>query len=133
MIDVANRAANCAGCAFWRRIGESAGSCLRHAPRSSATREQIAHWPQTNSVQWCGDGLAADSGKPSLTKCEDCVFWRRPAGGVAPTDRGDRFAAWWSEAGFCARHAPYPREDPGARAFWRATHRKDSCAEGEAR
>jgi hypothetical protein len=133
LTDAVRRPADCSGCAFWRRTGESVGACLRHAPRSSATREEIAHWPQTKSIQWCGDGVASDPAMPSLVTCEKCLFWRRRPGGVEPTDRRDRFAAWWSEAGFCARHAPYPREDPGARAYWRATHRKDSCGEGQQR
>jgi hypothetical protein len=65
--------------------------------------------------------------------CADCAFWRQPAGGLNPVNRGDMPMAWWARAGLCARHAPEPANEPGPRAFWRATLDMDFCGEGAAR
>ena len=94
--------------------------------------EQVAHFPQTNSRQWCGEGIAA----PSLslgTRCADCLYWRHPDGGLNPVNRGDMPMAWWARAGICGRHAPRPLSEPGPRAFWRATLDTDCCADGAPR
>ena len=102
------------------------------SPRAQAcvVAEQVAHWPQTHSHQWCGDGAVAASPAPGAT-CANCFYWRQPGGGLNPVDRGDMPMAWWAHAGYCARHAPRPVSEPGARAFWRATHAADACAEGQ--
>jgi hypothetical protein len=122
-------APDCAGCAFWRKLRENEGVCCRHAPKPSNRPEDVAHWPQTHSWQWCGEGAA---GAPFSigSHCADCVFWRRPAGGLNPVNRGDMPMAWWAHAGICARHAPRPVSEPGPRAFWRATQARDFCADG---
>jgi ribosomal protein L37E len=124
--------ADCAHCAFWRRMREYEGSCRRRAPEADQRAEQVAHWPQTHSRQWCGEGALAVSPAPAST-CADCRYWRHPEGGLNPVDRGDMPMAWWALAGYCARHAPKPVPEPGARAFWRATHSADSCGEGVSR
>jgi hypothetical protein len=132
MIDEQARPANCASCAFWRKVREHEGVCSRHAPEPSSTPEQVAHWPQTHSRQWCGEGIAAPS-LPMGTRCADCVYWRHPDGGLNPVNRGDMPMAWWARAGICARNAPRSVSEPGPRAFWRATLETDSCAEGAPR
>ena len=120
---------NCSGCAFWRKLRENEGVCCRHAPTASNRPEEVAHWPQTHSRQWCGEGIAA--GPLSIgSRCEDCVYWRHPEGGLNPVNRGDMPMAWWAKAGICARHAPSPISEPGPRAFWRATQNADFCGEG---
>lgn len=98
---------NCAGCAFWRKQRENQGLCCRHAPEASNRPEEVAHWPQTLSRQWCGEGVAAaplSIGSP----CVDCVFWRHPDGGLNPVNRADMLMVWWTHAGICARRAPRP-------------------------
>jgi hypothetical protein len=122
----------CAGCAYWRHVRDNDGTCRRRAPEASARSEEVAHWPQTRGVQGCGDGAPASSGETDVT-CGDCVFWRRPAHGFSPTDRGDMPMSWWLHAGYCARHAPTPAAEPGARAFWRATSSADGCGQGALR
>jgi len=127
--DASDSPANCANCVFWHRLREHEGDCRRRAPRPATSAEQVAHWPQTHSYQWCGDGAVAASLAPGAA-CADCFYWRQPSGGLNPVDRGDMPMAWWARAGYCARHAPKPVSEPGARAFWRATHSADACAEG---
>ena len=132
MIEEPARPANCAACAFWRKLRENEGVCCRHAPEPSIYPEEVAHFPQTNSRQWCGEGVAA----PSLslgTRCADCLYWRHPDGGLNPVNRGDMPMAWWARAGVCGRHAPRPLSEPGPRAFWRATLDTDGCADGAPR
>jgi|HubBroStandDraft_3_1064219.scaffolds.fasta_scaffold70530_3 hypothetical protein len=121
--------ANCAACAFWRRLRENEGVCTRHAPQTSIHPEEAAHWPQTRSWQWCGEGVAAEALSIGA-QCADCIYWRHSEGGLHPVNRGDMPMAWWAHAGICARHAPYPVSEPGPRAFWRATQDTDFCAEG---
>ena len=121
--------ANCAACAFWRRLRENEGVCTRHAPQTSIHPEEAAHWPQTRSWQWCGEGVAAEALSIGA-HCAACIYWRHPEGGLHPVNRGDMPMAWWAHAGICARHAPYPVSEPGPRAFWRATQDTDFCAEG---
>jgi hypothetical protein len=125
------RPANCAACTFWRKLRETEGLCCRHAPEPSIRPEEAAHWPQTRSWQWCGEGVAA--ALSPVTRCADCAFWRRPEGGLNPLDRRDMPMAWWERAGLCARHAPRPVGEPGPRAFWRATLDTSCCAEGQPR
>ena len=125
-------APNCAGCAFWRKQRENEGLCCRHAPEASNRPEEVAHWPQTHSRQWCGEGVAAAQ-LPIGLRCADCVFWRHPDRGLNPVDRGDMLMAWWTHAGVCARHAPRPNSAPGPRGFWRATKDADFCGDGVAR
>ena len=89
---------NCAGCAFWRKQRENEGVCCRHAPVASNRPEEVAHWPQTHSRQWCGEGVAA-APLSIGSRCADCVFWRHPDGGLNPVNRGDMPMAWWAHAG----------------------------------
>jgi hypothetical protein len=126
------RPASCGACAFWRKLRESEGLCCRRAPDASHIPEQVAHWPQTRSWQWCGEGVA---GAPLSigARCADCAFWRQPEGGLNPLHRGDMPMSWWARAGLCARHAPRPVSEPGPRGFWRAALDTDGCAEGEQR
>ncbi len=132
MTDHPARPANCAACAFWHKLRESEGLCCHHAPEPSIRPEEAAHWPQTRSWQWCGEGI--EGGPLALmTRCADCAFWRRPEGGLNPLNRRDMPMSWWEHAGLCARHAPQPVGEPGPRAFWRATLGADGCAEGEPR
>ncbi|MGD0185299.1 MAG: hypothetical protein ABSC25_08610 [Roseiarcus sp.] len=129
MNDATGIPADCAHCAFWFRMREHEGICRRHAPESGMRSEEVAHWPLTHAHQWCAEGALAASPAPGST-CADCSYWRRPEGGLNPVDRGDMTMAWWTRAGNCAHHAPRPVSEPGARAFWRATHSADSCGEG---
>jgi hypothetical protein len=129
MADQATRPANCAACAFWRKLRENEGVCARHAPQTSIRPEEAAHWPQTRGWQWCGEGVDAKA-LSIETHCADCLYWQHPQGGLHPVNRGDMPMAWWAHAGICARHAPHPVSEPGPRAFWRATHNTDLCAEG---
>jgi hypothetical protein len=130
--DAAKDVVHCADCAFWRRGRENDGTCRRRAPEASARGEEVAHWPQTRGVQGCGDGASgAPPGEGST--CGECVYWRRPAHGFSPIDRGDMPMSWWAHAGYCGRHAPRPASEPGARAFWRATSSADGCGEGAPR
>ena len=121
--------ANCGVCAFWRRLIEHEGLCARHAPEPSIRPEEAAHWPQTHSPQWCGEGVAAE-GMAISFQCADCIFWRRPEGGLNPVNRRDMPMSWWARAGICVRHAPRPVNEPGPRAFWRATLGTDFCGDG---
>ena len=67
-----------------------------------------------------------------MTSCGQCGHWQtNPDGGLNPTDRNDKRMAWWRQAGLCVRRSPGPSSTPGNRAFWRATHTTDFCAEGE--
>jgi hypothetical protein len=129
MVDQASRPANCAGCAFWRKLREQEGVCGRHAPHPSTRPEEVAHWPQTHSRQWCGEGVIA-AALSIGSHCADCPFWLHADGGLHPVNRGDMPMAWWARAGICARHAPLPVSEPGPRSFWRATQDVDFCAEG---
>jgi len=122
----------CADCAYWRRGHDNEGVCRRRAPDASPHGEEVAHWPQTHGFQGCGDGASASSHDGGVA-CRDCAFWRRPANGFSPIDRGDMPRSWWTHAGYCGRHAPRPASEPGARAFWRATSSGDGCGEGAAR
>jgi hypothetical protein len=132
MSDQPVRPANCAACAFWRKLREHEGLCARYAPDASFHPEEAARWPQTHSWQWCGEGLAA-GGSPIGSRCADCVYWRRTEAGLNPIDRRDMPMAWWARAGICARHAPRPVPEPGPRSFWRATQDSDFCGEGLSR
>ncbi len=119
----------CEQCLFWKVARPSEGWCLRHAPGAASEAERIAHWPTTHGSQGCGEFLATGSAY-EMVVCADCRYWRKPAQGLQPVDRGDKPWAWWAQAGKCARHAPTPQSEPGPRAFWRASHATDSCAEG---
>jgi len=132
MSDHPVRPANCAACAFWRKLRDHEGLCARHAPQTSIRPEEAAHWPQTHGREWCGEGVAAESISIGF-HCADCIFWRRPEGGLNPVNRRDMPMAWWARAGICARRAPHPVQEPGPRAFWRATQGTDFCAEGLSR
>ncbi len=132
MTDTTERPANCGTCAFWRKLRETEGVCCRRAPDASHRPDQVAHFPQTRISQWCGEGIAAAPFSIG-SHCAHCLYWRRPEQGLNPIDRGDMPMAWWERAGLCARHAPRPIQEPGLRAFWRATMDMDFCAEGEPR
>jgi hypothetical protein len=132
MSDNTVRPANCAACAFWRKLREHEGLCARRAPETSIHPDEPAHFPQTHDWQWCGDGVAAEPMSIG-SRCADCAYWRRPEAGLNPLNRRDVPMAWWTRAGICARHAPRPVPEPGARSFWRATEGTDFCAEGQPR
>jgi hypothetical protein len=119
----------CEHCLFWKMARPSEGWCLRRAPVPVGEAERIAHWPTTHGAQGCGEFLERGSAY-EMPACGDCRYWRKPAQGLQPVDRGDKPTAWWAQAGKCARHAPTPQSEPGPRAFWRASHASDSCAEG---
>jgi hypothetical protein len=129
MSDQPVKPANCAACAFWRKLREHEGLCVRHAPETSVHPDEAAHWPQTHGWQWCGEGVVAEA-TPIGAHCADCVYWRRPESGLHPINRRDMPMSWWERAGICGRHAPRPVSEPGPRSFWRATHDADFCAEG---
>jgi len=118
----------CAACVFWKMARPNEGACHRHAPFPAYVAERIAHWPTTHGAQGCGEFLSQGLAYERIA-CADCRFWRGPAAGLDPFDRADKPLAWWGQAGLCTRHAPQPQSEPGPRAFWRATHAKDLCAE----
>ena len=118
---------SCSECGYWRSVRKDEGACRRHAPDASERADEVAHWPQTHASQWCGEGRV---GAASVV-CSQCVYWRRPAGGLQPVDRGDMPRPWWDSAGHCARRAPHPASVLGPRAFWRATSESDVCGDGE--
>jgi hypothetical protein len=123
---------SCGGCGFWARHGEHDGACRRHAPRPAERADAVAHWPMTRATEGCGEGAPRGPRTPALPHCDQCRYWRgNPGGGLTPQNRRDERQDWWASAGRCVRHAPGPSSDPGSRGFWRATHRSDSCAEGE--
>ena len=119
----------CDACAFWKMARPGEGWCLRRAPAGASESDRVAHWPTTRGVQGCGEYLSASAAYDRVS-CGDCRFWRRPANGIQPVDRGDKLAGWWEKAGHCTRHAPVPQSEPGPRAFWRASNAMDACAEG---
>ena len=84
MSDQSVRPANCAGCAFWRKLREQEGLCARHAPEPSIRPDEAAHFPQTHNWQWCGEGVAAEPMSIG-SRCADCLYWRRPDGGLNPS------------------------------------------------
>lgn len=119
---------NCSHCLFWKMARPTEGWCQRAAPEATNQPDRIAHWPTTHGTQFCGEFLRKGAAL-DLVNCADCRYWRKPAWGLQPVDRGDRLASWWAQAGHCARHAPRPQSEPGPRAFWRASHADDTCAE----
>ena len=125
---------SCSDCAFWQRVGPQTGNCRRRAPNPSDSVDQIAHWPMTSAHERCGDGVLRGEAAPALVTCGACVFWQsNPTGGLDPQNRRDARVEWWREAGHCVRHSPSPSSEAGARGFWRASHERDCCAEGQAR
>lgn len=125
---IADEKSNCSQCLYWRLLLPKEGLCQRNAPEADDA-EQIAHWPETHSDQWCGAFQTAGSAR-LLTHCGDCRFWRRPSNGFEPDDKYDKPASWWAKAGHCVRYAPRPSSNPGPRSFWLATHATDKCEEG---
>ena len=113
---------NCAGCAFWRKLRENEGMCRRLAPEPSHRPEEAAHFPQTHSREWCGEGVAAASLSIG-SRCADCVFWRHPDGGLNPVNRGDMPMSWWAHAGIApaTRRAPPPNRGPAPSGAQRRT------------
>ena len=122
---------SCADCCHFDRHGTD-GFCRRHAPTPSGAPFEVARWPETRAVDGCGDG---DRPSPANARpnCGSCRFWFRPGIGIDPSQRGDHLRAWWAEAGYCRRRAPFPGVEIGYRAFWRVVHARDGCAEGSAR
>jgi hypothetical protein len=119
----------CDQCLFWKMARPGEGWCRRRAPGPANESDRVAHWPTTHGAQGCGEFLQLGAAR-ELVLCGQCRYWRKPAGGLQPVDRGDKTAHWWAQAGLCVRHAPEPISEPGPRAFWRATLGTDSCAEG---
>ena len=119
----------CEQCLFWKMARPGEGRCLRRAPAAASEADRIAHWPTTHGAQCCGEFLERGAAL-EVVACADCRYWRKPAQGLQPVDRGDKPWAWWAQAGKCASHAPAPQSEPGPRAVWRASHETDSCAEG---
>ena len=120
----------CETCAFWSRQTSREGACHRHAPQPNLRHQEATHWAETHGSQSCGEWSA--SGERALPTCADCRYWRRPALGLNPMNRSDMRAGWWEGAGICARWAPGAIGEPGARAFWSATHGLDFCGDGAA-
>jgi hypothetical protein len=123
----------CHECACWAELNQLDGSCRRHAPNTSDTVDEVAHWPLTHLDDQCGEAIAAQTATRRGVKCNDCVYWRRPSGGLFPYGRRDQLSEWWKQAGRCTRFSPWPSPNPGARAYWRATHETDGCFDGEAK
>jgi hypothetical protein len=120
-------APSCARCAYWQVVRENTGLCRRRAPEAAHHAEEVAHWPQTHGGEGCGDGVEGPESR--RVSCAACVFWRRYKGGMHPMNRADMPNSWWARAGVCSRHAPRPVNEPGPRAFWRATADIDFCGE----
>ena len=119
----------CDNCIFWKFARPAEGWCLKRAPHPVTESDRVAHWPTTHGAQGCGEFLVIGAAYDFVT-CGHCRYWRKPPTGLQPVDRGDKTSQWWSQAGLCARHAPHPFSEPGPRAFWPASHKTDSCAEG---
>ncbi len=132
MIVTAGLAGRCENCKFWRAARPNEGWCQRLAPHPGYAPDRIAHWPTTHGAQGCGEFTHASAAWDQVA-CQDCRYWDSPESGLHPVDRGDKPMQWWAEAGKCRRHAPAPQSEPGPRAFWRASHATDSCAEGLSR
>jgi hypothetical protein len=122
----------CNQCACWADLKVRDGNCRRHAPGVGETVDEVAHWPLTHSNDQCGDGIIAQAGRRGVI-CAACTYWRRPPEGLFPYGRRDQLSEWWKHAGHCTRFAPWPSPNPGARAYWRATHETDGCFDGEAK
>jgi hypothetical protein len=115
-------------------VNQRDGFCRRHAPNTSGTIDEVAHWPLTHHDDQCGDGVAAEAASQPSTTCSGCAFWRSsPDGGLAPYARRDQLTEWWKHAGRCTRFSPSPSSDTGYRAFWRVTHMTDGCFDGAAK
>jgi hypothetical protein len=119
----------CDQCFFWKMARPTEGWCTRRAPSPTVEPGRIAHWPTTHGGQGCGEFLHVGAALETIA-CGACRFWHRPDNGLQPVDKGDKPSQWWAQAGLCCRHAPAPASEPGPRAFWRASHGTDSCAEG---
>lgn len=130
MTDTPIIATSCASCAYWEKMRDGAGLCRRYAPDAARLAEEVSRWPLTHAGQGCGDGLRGNA-EPHLT-CSHCVYWRSYKDGLHPMNRSDMPNSWWARAGVCTRRAPRPANEPGLRAFWRATAASDYCAEGVA-
>jgi hypothetical protein len=125
---------SCNQCACWANLNQRDGTCRRHAPNTSDTMDEVAHWPLTHKGNQCGEGIVAASAPPPSVTCRSCVFWHAPPdGGLDPYGRRDQLSEWWKHAGHCTRFSPRPSSNPGDRAFWRVTHVTDGCFDGEAR
>lgn len=138
MVSAETTAMRCDQCLYWTPARPSEGWCRRRAPRPGASADRVAHWPTTHGGQGCGEfapcgEAAACPPSPAVLACGQCRYWRAGPDGLDPVDRADKPLSWWARAGHCLRHAPAPFADPGPRAFWRATHVADSCAEGAAK
>jgi hypothetical protein len=120
----------CAGCAHWAPLTTRDGACRRYAPRPRDAANEAAHWPRTHAMDVCGEWRDAARERTRI-QCGYCAFWKHPAEGLHPENFADQAEDFWRQAGYCLRHAPKPSAAPGQRAFWRATHRFDGCAEGE--
>ena len=112
----------CDQCLFWKMARPGEGRCLRRAPKPvPEVRSDLALADDT----WRA-GLRGIRGNRrtafDFVLCGQCRYWRKPAAGLQPIDRGDKPSHWWAQAGLCTRHAPTPVSEPGPRAFWRASH-----------
>jgi hypothetical protein len=125
--------AHCEDCAFWCKLGEADGVCRFLAPHPAASPNEVAHWPRTRNVDYCGEWVRNGLSTPPAVLCGRCVYWRHPFSGLHPTGWLDQSSEWWSGAGHCLRFPPSPSSEPGARAFWPATNERDGCFQGKAR
>lgn len=122
----------CGGCRFWRAGAGTAGTCRRNAPASGNSPAEVAHWPETDRLDMCGEGIPAAAFAGQMVVCRHCLYWHETSAGqgLSPVNRRDHIKEWWLQAGYCVRHAPVPLAEPGCHGFWRVTHATDGCAEG---
>lgn len=133
MIDALTTLLRCKDCAFWESRSTHVGLCRAAAPVQGRVIDEVAHWPETDAQEGCGDGVAHQGDPVQLIRCGSCAFWHQPnpGDGLQPLDRKDHALKWWSQAGHCRRHKPRPSSNPGHRGLWRVTNESDGCAEGQ--
>jgi hypothetical protein len=122
----------CGDCIFQRPHEETTIKCQRHAPSPGTESDEPVYWPTVLRSGWCGEGSRGLDEDKALTKCEACIYWLSPDGGLKPDFPGWREADWWKGAGWCRRYAPGPSTNSDeAPAQWRVTHYTDGCGNGE--
>lgn len=123
----------CQDCAFWESRNAQVGVCRASAPTQGKVIDEVAHWPETDALEGCGDGVAHHGNPKQFVRCGGCAFWHQPhpGDGLQPLDRKDHASKWWEQAGHCRRHKPRPSSKPGHRGFWRVVNESDGCTEGK--